>query len=358
MQKISKEFGSVFCGKEAWTEFHKKMEALDPSKVFVITDTHTRQHCSTLFQKHYDFPVTPIFLEMPAGEINKKIDQCVTFWNELSQYGADRHSVCIHLGGGVVTDLGGFVASTFKRGITFINIPTSLLAMVDAAVGGKNGVDLGYLKNQIGVIQDPLFTLIDIDFLDTLPEEELISGYAEILKHGLIHSKEYWEKAVAIDFSNKSQLEQLVWDSIEIKHDIVRKDPREKGLRKTLNFGHTLGHAIESYCLKEKDHQTLLHGEAVAIGIILACHLSFQRHEFPEAILTDVCDTIQKHYPTPFFSKTAIHEIVELLAFDKKNDRGKVCFVLLSDFGTHVIDCEVPTEQIFLAFEFYNKLNS
>jgi 3-dehydroquinate synthase len=292
-------------------------------------------------------------LQIPAGESHKSIGTCLQLWESLSEKGADRKSLLINLGGGVVTDLGGFVACTFKRGIEFINIPTSLLAMVDASVGGKNGVDLGNIKNQIGVIKEPYSVLIDTQFLRTLPEEEIVSGFSEMLKHGLITSEDYWTRVKHFDVANEAEATQLIRESVEIKKKVVVEDPHENGLRKTLNYGHTLGHAIESYCLTSNEKKSLLHGEAIAIGIILAKYLSSELICFPKYKLSDVVTTILKHFDKVTFNKRDIDSIISLLKFDKKNANGKVYFVLLRDIGSNKIDCEVPNDLLYKAFEFY-----
>lgn len=275
-------------------------------------------------------------------------------WTTLSEKGADRSSLLINLGGGVVTDLGGFVASTFKRGIEFINIPTSLLAMVDASIGGKNGVDLGMLKNQIGVVNNPRFVIVDPTFLNTLPKQEITSGFAEMLKHALIDSKDYWEQLQGFDITNLKNTHNLIWKSIEIKNNIVTQDPKELGARKVLNFGHTLGHAIESYCLESKSRPTLLHGEAVAIGIVLATYISSALVGFDKNKLASVTAFILTNFKKQTFNKQDIESIIALLKHDKKNKAGAVLFVLLEDFGKTHINKEVSNSLIKEAFDYYD----
>lgn len=353
MKEIIKKRGSVYYNSGSWKAFNKGLEKINPTKVFVITDTNTKKLCIPLFLDNYLFQITPNILEIPEGETHKNIQTCLFLWNELSEKGADRDSLIINLGGGVVTDLGGFVASTFKRGIEFINIPTSLLAMVDASVGGKNGVDLGLIKNQVGVINNPIMVIIDIQFLRTLPNNQKTSGYAEMLKHGLIHSKEYWNKIKHLNESKIEDIEELLWESVLIKNDIVTKDPFEKELRKTLNYGHTLGHAIESYSLSKNNLKPLLHGEAIAIGMILTTFISNKVLGFPEDTLKDISSSILKKFLKVSFSKLDINEIIKLLIYDKKNTKGKVLFVLLQDIGNPKINCEVPNEYIIEAFDYY-----
>jgi len=353
MKKILKDRGSIYCNSGAWTAFNKELIKINPSKIFVISDANTQKLCTPFFLENYKFNKTPEFLVIPEGETHKNIETCLSLWNDLSEKGADRQSLIINLGGGVVTDLGGFVASTFKRGVDFINIPTSLLAMVDASVGGKNGVDLGLIKNQIGVINNSVLVLIDTQFLRTLPNNQKTSGYAEMLKHGLIHSKTYWSKIKTLDETKIEDVEELLWESILIKNSVVTKDPFEKDLRKTLNYGHTLGHGIESYSLSDTKLQPLLHGEAIAIGMILTTYISNKLLGFPEDTLDDISSSILRKFSKISFNSTDIDEIIKLLIYDKKNTNGKVLFVLLQDIGIHKINCEVSNKLILEAFDYY-----
>ena len=246
------------------------------SNIFVLVDDNTNNNCLPHFLSNLVTNVTIEIIEIESGEINKTIDTCSGVWNALSELGADRKSLMINLGGGVVTDLGGFVACTFKRGIKYINVPTTLLSMVDASVGGKTGVDLGSLKNQVGVISSGDLVLIDTKFLKTLPKNQLDSGIAEMLKHGLITGDIYWNKMVNY-LNNSENLDSLIHGSVIIKADVVEADPNENGLRKTLNYGHTLGHAIESYFLDNPKKAELLHGEAIGVGMILATYISHKQ---------------------------------------------------------------------------------
>ena len=265
--------------------------------------------------------------------------------------GGDRKSVLINIGGGVVTDLGGFVAATFKRGIDFINIPTTLLAMVDASVGGKTGVDLGNLKNQVGVIEQPKMVLIFPEFLNTLEERQLKSGFAEMLKHGLIMDDVYWNHLCADSGDAYQQAE--IKTSIKIKGAIVVQDPTEKNIRKKLNFGHTLGHAIESYFLKSTERETLLHGEAIAIGMVLEAYLSHKLTGLSKIELDEIKRNFAKQYAPVKFSKLEIDTILELLKHDKKNAHGNINFVLLNSIGNAVIDVKVSSEFLRESFLYY-----
>jgi 3-dehydroquinate synthase len=289
-------------------------------------------------------------IEFEAGEINKNIETCIQIWNILTDLGADRKSLVINLGGGVVTDLGGFVASTFKRGIDFINMPTTLLSMVDASVGGKTGVDLGNLKNQIGVINTPKMVLIDTTYLETLSQIEMRSGLAEILKHGLIFDKAYWKQFLDLSKIDYADFDQIIFDSIKIKNEIVIQDPNEKGIRKALNFGHTLGHAIESYFLENETKKTLLHGEAIAIGMVLESYISLQKKLISESEYLEIKTVINAIFDQVVFEEKDINPILELLIHDKKNEYGTIKFVLLDGIGKIIMNQEVDNELIMAAF--------
>ncbi|RMA64469.1 3-dehydroquinate synthase [Ulvibacter antarcticus] len=353
MKQVIKERGSVYGNENSIDLLTNILETLSPTRIFILTDTNTAKYCLPYLLKRVTLLSNAKTLTFQEGEAHKTIETCSEIWNSLSQNGADRNSLLINLGGGVVTDLGGFVASTFKRGIEFINIPTSLLAMVDASVGGKNGVDLGVLKNQIGVIRNPYCVIIDVDFLNSLPKQQITSGFAEMLKHGLIHSEDYWTRVKRFPIANTSEAKELIWESIEIKNNVVEQDPEERGLRKTLNYGHTLGHAIESYFLKNQNKQALLHGEAIAVGMVLTTFISSELSAFPSTKLKEITEVILAHFPKQEFSKNDIEEIIKLLIYDKKNRNGKVLFVLLKGYGDHITDCEVPNALIHKAFDYY-----
>ncbi len=356
MREINKHPGAVYFGNDSWSKLQETIDKQGASSIAILVDNHTKTDCLPLFHANITLNKTPYIIEMAAGEAHKNIHSCIKIWEELSQLGFDRSSLLLNLGGGVVTDLGGFIASTYMRGIKCINIPTSLLAMVDAAVGGKNGIDLGVLKNQIGVIKDPLAVIVDTTFLRTMPEKQITSGFAEMLKHGLIYSNAYWERLRNFDVHHISETETLVWESIVIKNEIVTEDKKEQGRRKTLNFGHTLGHAIESYCLENAHLQALLHGEAIAIGMILALYISMVQEGFPEKTYNTASKILLKVCGKVDFTSDAISEIINLLKHDKKNLAGQVLFVLLEDIGKPVINRKVEEGLILEAFDSYKKL--
>ena len=280
------------------------------STLFILVDENTFKSCYPKFIPNLQTDKRIEVIEIESGEEHKTIETCVGVWNVLSELGADRKSLIINLGGGVVTDLGGFVASTFKRGINYINVPTSLLAMVDASVGGKTGVDLGHLKNQIGVVNSGEMVLIDTSFLETLPKNQMRSGLAEMLKHGLIYSRDYWNKFITTETLD---YDELIYESVIIKNSIVTKDPLEENLRKTLNYGHTLGHAIESYFLSQPEKEALLHGEAIAIGMILANYISTELSGFSKVENDNIKTTIKAIFGEVTVLPSDYDAIIELL---------------------------------------------
>ena len=350
---IQAQHYQVYFNDEGFDFLNRFVAEQHPSKIFLLADKHTNECCTPIVLSLLATDIPLEIIEIEAGEPHKHIDTCTQVWYALSELGADRKSLLINIGGGVVTDLGGFVASTYMRGIPFINIPTSLLAMVDASVGGKTGVDLGALKNLVGVINNPQGVVIYPDFLATLPTEELRSGMAEMFKHGLISDEAYWHKMCNLSELTEAHLGSLIYESVVIKNEVVTQDPTEKGLRKTLNYGHTLGHAIESYCLQNPNRERLLHGEAIAIGMVLATYLSVKELGFS----MDKCDQVKavlgEYFKKQDFSYEEITDICQLMRFDKKNVGGNVHFVLLEAIGKPKIDCIVPYEEIYKAFEYY-----
>jgi 3-dehydroquinate synthase len=277
-------------------------------------------------------------------------------WKALGELGADRHSLLVNLGGGVITDLGGFVASTYKRGISFINIPTTLLAQVDASVGGKTGVDLGALKNEVGVFAEPEELFIWPEFLKTLPKREHISGLAEILKHGLVSDRAYWNSCIKTDLSRPENLEEIIRHSIAIKSAIVAADPNEIGERKKLNFGHTIGHAVEGLVL-ERQEKTLLHGEAVALGMICESWISVQDTKLPEAEHEEIVRNICRYFPLQTLNAVDDHRLIELMRHDKKNEKGDIRMVLLKSIGLAHTGKTVSPDRIINALDYYRSLS-
>jgi 3-dehydroquinate synthase len=342
---------AVHFNEKAYVALNKHLAKSNYSKIFILVDENTHNCCLSIFMSkiegEYDFEI----IEIEEGEKNKNIATCTQVWEVLSELDADRKSAMINLGGGVVTDLGGFVASCFKRGIDFINVPTTLLSMVDASVGGKTGVDLGPLKNQVGVINQPRIVVVDTDFLKTLDERQLNSGYAEMLKHGLIANASYWETLKGL--TNFDNLDEYILSSVAIKNEVVQQDPTEQHLRKILNYGHTLGHAVESYYLESEEHELLLHGEAIAIGMILEGYLSFKLTGLSKSAMDDIKATFLARYKKMDFEKKDIDTILTLLKFDKKNSHGNINFVLLKRIGEPAIDVKVTPDLLEQAFAYY-----
>ncbi|OZV68545.1 3-dehydroquinate synthase [Winogradskyella aurantia] len=356
MESITTKSAIVHFNTKVYTELNAYIKKTNPSKIFVLVDTNTHEYCLPQFLANMESGnIVVEVMEMPEGEDHKTIDICTGVWDAMAEYYADRKSLMINLGGGVVTDLGGFVASTYMRGIDYINVPTSLLAMVDASVGGKTGVDLGSLKNLVGVINEGSMVLIDTSFLETLPQNHMVSGYAEMLKHGLIFNKPYWKSLINLKNLDISALDQLIYDSVVIKNNIVSEDPNEKGLRKILNFGHTLGHAIESYFLENADKTPLLHGQAIAIGMILEAYISTKICSLSQESLENITSAILVSFDKVEINDLDISLIIQLLKHDKKNSHGIVKFVLLDAIGEPKIDCEASNALILDAFNYYNQ---
>lgn len=324
------------------------------ARVFVLVDENTKKYCLPILQKNLNHKLTPI--QIHSGETHKNLDTCQFLWQELIDKACDRNSILLNLGGGVITDMGGFVAATFKRGIRFINIPTTILGMVDASIGGKTGVDFMHLKNQIGLFANPEMTLINPIFLQTLAPRETRSGLGEVIKYGLIKDSSIWEYIKTKDTDSFGIEPSIIKKSIAIKEKIVSEDPTEKGIRQTLNFGHTLGHAIETHFLSKPKSEQLLHGEAIAIGMILAAHLSTQSNNFPLAKTMEIAKIINSLFPKVSIKPNDISAILNFLQHDKKNTNGQVNFVLLKQIGKPVLDCQVSENHILKAFEFYNSL--
>jgi 3-dehydroquinate synthase len=351
MKSIQAATYSIHFQEKAYVELSKLVNQNNYSSVFILVDEHTMEFCYPKFMANFATEKRIEVLEIESGEINKNIETCTGLWSAMTELNADRKSLMITLGGGVITDLGGFVSATYKRGIDFINIPTTLLSMVDASVGGKTGVDLGVLKNQIGMFVNPKMVLVDTDFLQTVTPREIRSGTAEIVKYGFTYDIELFNQ---INNNKELNINDLIHRSIEIKNEVVLQDPREQNVRKILNFGHTIGHAIESFYLESEDKENLTHGEAIAIGMICECYISSQLLKFPEEKLNEVKKGILSIYGRIELLKNDFHAIIDLLKHDKKNVNGQVNFVLLNGYEDYKLDCKVPTELVVESLVFYN----
>lgn len=325
------------------------------SKIFILVDENTHEYCLPVLLGNLETDLSFEILEIEAGEEMKNIQTANHLWEILTEMQADRKALIINLGGGVITDMGGFVASTYKRGIQFINIPTTLLSMCDASIGGKTGIDLMHYKNMVGTFTFPEQIFVYPQFLDTLPFKEVRSGFAEMLKHGLIADKKHWENLIQIHKLDVESVIPHIQTSMDIKQDVVEKDFHEKNIRKTLNFGHTIGHAVESLCLEQGN--PILHGEAVAMGMICEAHLAYLEGLISEQDSTVIIENIQRYYPYLDVSDFKDEDISALLLNDKKNTESKINFSLLSGIGSCVFDHHCSHKHILKALDFYRKLN-
>lgn len=341
----------VIC-RDLHAELQAFLAGLDYDKLFVLTDTHTKALC---LPRIHDIPLLKeaAQITVPATDLHKTLDSLAGIWTQLSEGGATRHSLLLNLGGGMVTDMGGFAGATFKRGIRTLNVPTTLMASVDAAVGGKTGINFCGLKNEIGAFYPPLCVFIDCEFLRTLDRDNILSGYAEMIKHGLISSMDVYTPVLLydIDTCNYGYLNQLVAQSVAVKEDIVAQDPKERGIRKALNFGHTVGHAYESLSFQKK--HPLLHGHAVAAGIISELYLSHRACGFPQEKLSQVICYIKEYYPPFAFDCRDYDALYELMLHDKKNEGSTINFTLLGEVGDVRINQHLSKERILESLDFY-----
>ncbi|MDF9829143.1 iron-containing alcohol dehydrogenase [Parabacteroides sp. PF5-6] len=400
--------------KDLKTELSDFLASLTFNKLFILTDENTKRACLPLLQ---DIPAIKeaTLITVEAGDTHKDIEHLAHIWMRLSTEGASRDSLLINLGGGMITDMGGFAGATFKRGIRTINIPTTLMASVDAAVGGKTGINFNGLKNEIGSFYPPLCVFIDCGFLQTLDADNILSGYAEMIKHALISSEKVLAPLLQFDlntlFSNvhtaeqlstlNSQLSTLVSESVAVKENIVEQDPKEKGIRKALNFGHTIGHAFESLSftrqrpilhghaseslssaqrpilhghaseslsstqrpilhghasesLSSAQHP-ILHGHAVAAGMICELYLSHKTCGFPSEKLSRILYYIKEYYPPFAYDCKDYERLYEYMTHDKKNEGGIINFTLLANIGDVRINQEVSKEKILESLDFYRE---
>ena len=323
--------------------------------LFILVDETTERCCLPVLTSAIRHQTSDIsVITIGTTDQHKTLDTLSHVWSELQRMGATRHSLMINLGGGMVTDLGGFAASTFKRGIHYINIPTTLLSMVDASVGGKTGINFGGLKNEIGVFNNADCVILDTKFLKTLDQENILSGYAEMLKHGLIDCEEHWAEILRnLESSDHlERLSSLVSKSVAVKQHIVTEDPTEKGLRKALNLGHTAGHAFESLALERKP---ILHGYAVAYGLVVELYLSCVKTGFPTDKMRQTVQFIKEHYGKMAITCDDYPHLLELMHHDKKNEGSAINFTLLAGIGELRINQTATEEEIKEALDFYRE---
>lgn len=361
----------IIISRNLHQELATAISECEHDRLFVLTDENTEKACWPLIKDFLCLRNAQL-ITIKADDTNKTLESVCHVWSELQRMGATRHSCMINLGGGMVTDLGGFAASTYKRGIDFINIPTTLLAMVDASVGGKTGINYGGLKNEIGVFNDSKYVILDTHFLKTLDRENILSGYAEMLKHGLISDEKMWAELIGFmdeslwfmdDSQDKQQqatinhklstLNQLLADSVKVKERIVEEDPKEHGIRKALNVGHTVGHAFESFAMKKGE--PILHGYAVAYGMIAELYLSAVKCGFPQDKLRQTVNFIREQYGQMLITCDDYPELLELMTHDKKNTSGQINFTLLGNIGDIRINQTATEEDIKEALDFYRE---
>ncbi len=319
--------------------------------LFVLVDENTDRCCRPALQTCEALQHARPIVIAPS-DTHKNVEALSHVWQALSEGGASRRSLLLCLGGGMVTDLGGFAAATFKRGIDFVNIPTTLLAMVDAAVGGKTGINFNGLKNEVGAFREAVAVVVDTKLLQTLDAENMRSGYAEMLKHALLADSEMWARHLLFDIDEPdfTDLQKMVGESIEVKRRIVEEDPYEHGLRKALNLGHTVGHAFESLAMEKEN--PVLHGYAVAWGLAAELFLSHVVCQFPIDKMRQTVAYVRQHYGAPLFSCKDYERLYALMLHDKKNVAGQINFTLLEDVGKIRLDCRVEKELLFEMFDF------
>lgn len=325
----------VFHGANAYEKFSRYLRARDYDRIFLLTDSNCRELCLPMFEQKLGGDFETVVLEIPAGEVYKTLDTCNHLWNALLEQRASRKSVLINLGGGVVTDLGGFVAATFKRGMDFIHVPTTLLGQVDAAIGGKTGVDFQNYKNMLGSFTQPQAVVVDTDFLRSLNKRQFISGLAEVIKYALIADRELWGELQNIPLHELNQLEPIIERCIRIKVNFADNDFEEKGLRKALNFGHTFGHAIETLFLRDEDRPTHLHGEAVAVGVICELDFNVRMGKIDPEEAQRVSEFLLSIFPAIQLHEEDFPTIADLMQNDKKSSQNTVYVGMLNGIGQY-----------------------
>lgn len=327
----------LFLGEDALPELAAQLEVYLRNKqsIFILADTNTAQHCLPPLLEKIPSLGKACRIIIEPGEDHKTIQTCEVIWNQLAVLGANRNSILINLGGGVVSDIGGFAASTFHRGMSYINIPTTLMSMIDAAIGGKTGVDLASLKNLVGLFASPLGVYVWSGFLKTLPHRYMLSGYAEIMKHAIIADADFWKKLSKTPMALINNWDEIIYHAAQIKCKIVNNDPLETGTRQQLNFGHTLGHAFETYSLRH-DESPLSHGEAVAMGIICEAYISYRMLGLSLPQRDEIINNILLNFDHYQIHTSAIDELVEISIYDKKNRNGNVILTLLKEIGKAV----------------------
>ena len=352
---VSKVHSNIVFSQHIEDELRKIVRKYPAGKVFLLTDQTAAGFVLPLIQSVIDeFSIKTVAI--PSGEENKNIQSVGLVWDFMSNNGADRKSLLINIGGGMLTDLGGFAASTFKRGMDFVNIPTTLLAQVDASIGGKTGFNFNGLKNEIGVFMEPNSVLINVNFLKTIDHENFLSGYAEMLKHGLIKSQEHWDELMRFDFEaiDYDALQEIIEHSVAVKEWHVLNDLTEQNIRKALNFGHTIGHAFESYAMKTG--RPILHGHAVVYGMIAELYLSVKQCGLDLSLLDSISVWMLDDYGKFEIQESDFEALYQLMTHDKKNEGKRINFTLIPEIGKVEINVDCPKELIVEALKYYKKI--
>ncbi len=337
-----------------FSQLNTFLQSTKPSKIFILCDENTHEFCLPILLPNMETEAPIEILEIEAGEEMKTFDTAIQLFEILVEMEADRKSLMINLGGGVITDMGGFVASTFKRGMKFINIPTTLLGMCDASIGGKTGVDHQYFKNIVGTFALPEKIFVNPSFLKTLPFVELRSGFAEMLKHGLIADQKHWNDLIRIEELTAENIDPFIERSMQIKQDVVERDFKEENVRKILNFGHTIGHAVESLFLKSGN--IIPHGEAVVIGMICEAYLSVKENLISQDDFQIIVDHLNRFYPKLDILTYSFDSIMALMLNDKKNSSKNINFTLLDGIGTAKYDVKTNPDFISESIDFYKNM--
>jgi len=343
---------SLYNGLESLGDFKQFLANSNYSEIVVLVDENTQKFCLPLISEYIGNHTT---ISVKSGEESKSIHTCLDIWKQLSDKAIDRKALIINLGGGVICDMGGFIAATYKRGIDFVNIPTTLLAMCDASIGGKLGVNLDGIKNAVGLFKNPKAIVLYTNFLKTLPERHFMSGYAEIIKHALIGDKRVFKELLESE-DIKSDIEKFISRSIRTKNRIVNLDIFEQGIRKSLNFGHTVGHALETFFLVNFPGQPVHHGEAIAAGMIAESYISWKKKYLEEAELQQISRYILKEFPKLIFSNTNFKELISYTLKDKKNEHQQRLFTLIDGIGQFRINEIISEDEIRQSLEYYISL--
>lgn len=335
---VNIELGSLGSGA-----FEESISAYQDRNIIIFVDENTHDTCLEVLLTQFEVLKNAEIILLPCGEENKVLEVCFQVWEALTEFTIHRNDLIINLGGGIVSDMGGFIASVYKRGVAFINIPTSLLGMVDAAIGGKTGIDFGPYKNLLGTFQNPKAVFIDPAFLETLPPEEIFNGFAEMIKHALIADQEHWD--VLKKITNEQELTSIenISRSVEIKCSIVNQDPHESGPRKALNFGHTIGHGLEGYFISRSP---ISHGHAVALGLVAESYISMKRGWLSKTIYQEIEQVIIRSFPMIPIPEEGYDEIQKLILNDKKNEKNQVNCILLEAVGKVRLSETISSEEL------------